>query len=208
MLLDEEEIMNLIETGSLQSAQSSIHHLEKAYSSSKLLHTKKLLYTKITNLKKLFASKSTSTSQKLTTFPNKQLQPQIKITHTSTPTIINNNSITIENLKDTFIKVTMNATQIFIIKCENISTSKFECKDSVCIRDTSNSRIVCKAGQIRLMKCRDVVIEVYTETGVFIEECEGIVIRKLGWDDGGGRNMWERVYDFSESTGRNYKVLY
>ncbi|EPR78974.1 hypothetical protein SLOPH_1769 [Spraguea lophii 42_110] len=127
--------------------------------------------------------------------------------HTNTTT--NNNHTTNNNNNNITLKHIIHGNEIQIDNCYDISI-KCIADESLVIRNTKNSIIICKAKQIRLEECINIEIIAYTDSGIFIEESNNIIIKEYleeGLDR--NKNQWENVNDFSMPGSMvNYTLKY
>lgn len=197
--IKDNEILKEIENGQLELAQHAIQALESKLKGEKLKYNQKILRERIETLKSAFSI----ASQKNTVLEVEQKEIcNLKI-NKSTKNI---NSTEIRGERNKTIEI-LPATQITIVDCDKIETQYFKCDESLSIRQTCNSKFICSAKQVRLFQCRNVKLVVFTETGVFIEECTGIRISRLDIKEDNKENLYDRVYDFSDFTANNYEIV-
>lgn len=77
--------------------------------------------------------------------------------------------------------------------------------DTAFIRDCKNCKFELTVNQLRLYGCENLVLKVYTKSGIYLEKCKNIKIESLGSDDD---NKYRDVFDFScPFEIRNYSFI-
>lgn len=194
--INDDLVIKEIQAGNLSIAQKSIEILELKLLKEKLKYNQRILRERIERLKSYFSSSTVKN-----TINEICLKEPICLELQKSMDSLE--SIEIRAQKNNIINI-QNSPQIIVVDCENIKTSYFECYESLSIRRTKNSKFICQVKQIRLFQCENIDLCIFTETGVYIEECKGVRISKL---NDASENLYDQVFDFDEGDEKNYEVL-
>lgn len=191
------QIKNLINDNQLEKAKKEIQILEQRLSEESSKNRQCSLRREIDDLKRLYFEKTkielTLTRERSIT----KLEYCQKVEG-------NKNKFIIENEKDTYIKGGSYIEAKFN-GCNRIQTEVISCTGSVLITNDNDSKISCKGSQIRLINCSNTNIRIYTETGVYLQDCKNITIEPLGIVD--EKNKYKEVYDFTDPLSKNYMIV-
>ncbi|KAM0674079.1 hypothetical protein GVAV_002599 [Gurleya vavrai] len=109
---------------------------------------------------------------------------------------VNNKNLTIPNVNQSLFE-----------NCTFIKTNIFTSNEYVFLRYVFNSEFSFVTKQVRLFDCKDLKLSIFTETGVVLENCKNIEIRKLDIETN-QFNKYKHVRDFtSPFSNENYKVI-
>ncbi|KAF7684541.1 hypothetical protein TCON_0269 [Astathelohania contejeani] len=116
-----------------------------------------------------------------------------------------NDSIVIANKCD--CEITIGDCKTCVIEnCQHVKVPYFSAKQSIFIRNVSDSHIECSSEQLRLSGCKNLYLKIFTATGVFIENSKEIKIE--GIYNKREINNYNKVYDLSDpGSNKNYKII-
>lgn len=196
-------IKEIIENGNLEEAKNKIRKLEEKAADEKSIHIQASLLRQIHELKQMYISKTTINLNGLE--KNNNQAPSIKII----PEFDGNNS---KLILSKVISSTIDeciCTESKIEACNDIIIKGIVCKNSILIISVTESTIRCSAQQIRLIGCRNIKLDVYTETGIFLENCSNIQITEALFNNQSReKNMFREVFDFSNpNEAINYEII-
>lgn len=185
-----EKLQDLLNNHNIEAAQQFIQSYEERLDEEKNKYSQKILKEKINKLKQAFNNASLHTNIEIEknklSIQNNQHSSDNVIEHK------NNCSLQIEN-----------TSQLVFRECHNINVVG-ECETAF-IRDCCDSTFELNVGQLRLYGCKGVRLKVYTKSGIYMEECNSIIIEALNKNVD---NMYCEVYDFSAPFETiNYKIM-
>lgn len=190
-------IKQLIKDNKMEEAKSKIIELEVKLEQEQSRYQLIVLKKQIEELKNIYINNCKIY------IPN--IENDIKLEIKETPTIFigNKSKFYIKNKKDEIYEQ-IDTIEGKIENCENIVIRNFNCKGSLLLINVINSEIECNVNQMRLINCKNVVLKIFTMTGIFLQNSTDISIMKLNNMIG---NKYKIVYDFSSPFKNiNYKI--
>lgn len=92
--------------------------------------------------------------------------------------------------------------------CKNITVEGLVCNTSLMLINVNESEIKCAAQQIRLINCNNIILHVFTETGVYLQDSTGVTVKKLDGFIIEAENKYDSVYDFSSPyDSKKFRIL-
>lgn len=194
----EDKIVQQIKDGDFEKARKEILGLESKIRLEASTFSRKILLEQVRGLKEVYNSYNIVPISEL------PLKEEFLFSERTNEVCGVQGKIYKKNVREGTIKLD-NCVEAEIEECSNTVFEYFECQRSVLLKNLDNCRISCSAQQIRINDCIDIELEVYTSTGVFLQNSRGIVIRKY---DDDVDNKFMKVCDFSDPFGSsNFKVL-
>eukprot|EP00917_Polyrhabdina_sp_WS-2016_P014100 GHVP01030828.1.p1 GENE.GHVP01030828.1~~GHVP01030828.1.p1 ORF type:complete len:201 (+),score=41.72 GHVP01030828.1:52-654(+) len=102
----------------------------------------------------------------------------------------------VEDVKGSTIVINETVPFFVLRRIGNTKVELMDVKTSLFCEDCEDCTIQIKCQQLRLTRCKDMRIIANTKTGVFLEECAGIVTEEL-IDESGAENKWNCIFDFT-----------
>lgn len=189
------DVMHSIEIKDYAKANLLINALEEEFCFEKTKYGQKMLKERICKLKKLLndCTSKMKVNDNLFKDENQNIKQDImklqnitakKVTFNESRDSVedsalqNGSNIEIKNQVNKAVTLST-SLQVIFSDCQNITTEYFDCAGSVFIRSTQDSVFTFSAKQIRLVSCSNIVLHVFSETGVFLENCIQIKIKRL-----------------------------
>lgn len=179
-------IKKLIDEDRLEEAKDKITQLENRLTEEKAKHTQMMLIEQIRELKKLYIMKNQPNASEIERASNVSI-PAITPRFES-----NERKQHVKNLRAQSLEP-LKCIEATLENCTDIDVLDIQCEHSLLLVNVRNSKISCKAQQIRLIGCSNVILEAFTETGIFLQESTSILISQSP--------------RFSELVGNNYKLV-
>ncbi|CAD26486.2 hypothetical protein [Encephalitozoon cuniculi GB-M1] len=194
----EEDAIRRIEEGDFEGARKIILDIEDSVRAEPSLYNRKVLLEKVAKLKGIYISHNTAEAPfiplKSRTLLGKHENEVGEIKNKKYIRNINNDLVSIKD-----------CAEVIIEDCSSTVFEHFNCEKSVVLNNVRDCRVSCSGQQIRVNGCKNIELDVYTPTGVFLQSSTGVVIRRYGARED---NMFAHVYDFSSPfESRNYTVL-
>ncbi|ADM12110.1 uncharacterized protein Eint_081780 [Encephalitozoon intestinalis ATCC 50506] len=194
----EEDAVKKIKEGDFEGARKIILEMEDGIRIEPSLYGRRVLLEKVARLKKIYndhnrAEIGTIPFRSLTSFERREN----KVDGIKDKRYIKGSRDELVTIED--------CVEVVIEDCTNAVFEHFCCEKSVVLNNVKDCKVSCSAHQIRMNGCRNVELEAYTLTGVFLQNSTGIVVRRYG---GRKDNRFKNVNDFSSPfESINYTVL-
>lgn len=100
----------------------------------------------------------------------------------------------------------LKCSELLIEDSKNIASQIMEVNGSLLIRNVQSSTIRSIAEQVRIKDCSNLELEIWTETGVYLENSTNISIQPLSCKRV-GNNLYRNVIDFTSpsAVNKNYR---
>ena len=191
-----ERAKKAIEMGDLTTAKEVIKLLELDLSEEQSVRTQSTLRKHIYELKRLFSCKLN--------FELSHIAPIDK------EIISINNEF--QGTKDYPIFREFNSTSLEGVECKDavfencnsIDVRNICCTGTLSIRNISNSYFRSHSSHLRVTGCKDIVLEVFCKTGVFLQNCTSIKIVPIAED---GNNCNDVFVFNSPSNEKTYEIF-
>lgn len=225
----DDPIQALIESEHMDTARQMIIQLESKLSAESSSTTRAAMLRRIDALKESFASKRLSTAVQLASAEYSAASFDDTRETVVTAEASKNghgNSVIIGALHLTAFNATTGklfrlrdstGLETDEVECQDariensrdIRVSNLRCKNSLLMIKVNNSVVEATAQQVRLTDCHDILLTVFTRTGIFLQNCSGIRIRKTSCLDADGKaNEYASVHDFTSPGSRaNYTII-
>lgn len=195
-------IRKLIEEGQLDKAKNEIFGLEAELSREKSKHVRMSLLKQIQELKQLYTSRITPDTSCI------EGASRASVVELASTFQSNASKVFLRDLKAEVLDP-FDCVEAKIEDCAGIKALNIICKTSLLLQNVTDSDIRCCAQQIRLINCKNVRLEAFSETGVFLQDSSSITVSKSDISyNSSVENKFNEVYDFSCPYGSvNYQVI-
>ncbi|KAM0680988.1 hypothetical protein GINT2_000771 [Glugoides intestinalis] len=185
----EEQVKN----DDLDSAREAIEALELKLAEEPSQRLQEMLKTQITKLKQIYSERLDMRLEKTEEIKENKFFVEIKFDGSEKKRVL-------RGLKQVFIS-SLQCVDLEIVDCDLIETGIIECTGTIFLRNVKNATIRSKSMQCRVFGCKNILLECFSETGIFIQESADVRIRQT-------TDCKVKVYDFSSPfENSNYEIL-
>lgn len=194
ILLDPmKRIEEQIKNDDLDSAREAIEALERKLAQESSQRLQEVTKTQINKLKKMYSERLEIRLDKTIRKQENMLSVEIKFDGSAKKHVI-------RDLREIFIP-SQKCVDFEILSCEFIETGILECTGTIFIRNVKNATVRSKSRQCRVFGCENILLECFSETGIFLEESKDVRIKQ-------GADCKMNVYDFSSPfEKKNYEII-
>ena len=187
------------------SAAAAILELEQRYTKERSKFVKKKLLEKIGDMKKIYNKILGARRPPVPRVDGKaetRLGSDVRRAQVSP-----RKKIVAENCKGS-AHVLTTCDEAVVRFCRDIKVSNLECKNSLVLEELRDSTIQCSAHQIRMLNCKNVFLECFSETGIFLENCSQITVRGASFGRNSHQNEFRSIYDLTDPfEAVNYRIV-
>lgn len=188
-------IKSAIEARELELAKEKILALEQKLAEEASPYTQSALKRQIAELKGLYSSKLQ--------LGLASIELAEARTAESERTAKSKSSAAISGLRGVLVEA-FNSRDAVLEDCECVETGRICCTGTLNLRRLRDSTVECHCTNLRVTDSRNVTLRVFTRTGVFLQNCQGVVIVPIP-EEG---NQCRKVFDFDCPHGsKNYVVV-